>query len=80
MVNKVIEKFARQELKDALLGLNSSSINIFKQMYYPTDLSMSTDYIVDNMPADTLDWALTQVHKTLDKQALSEGKYNGLQL
>jgi len=69
-MNKTLEKFARDTLKENLEWLalrNTSYIRRFKQMYSPGNLDLSIVEVVDNMPAEKLDWALTQVQNTFDK-------------
>jgi hypothetical protein len=81
-VNKHLEQYARQYLKDGLGQLPESNQVLFKQMYsheyhittegesYPMNNSVANldkeiNAVVDDMPADKLDWAMQQVDRTL---------------
>ena len=41
---------------------------LFKRMYSPNNLDLDIEDIVDSMPEDRLDWAMTQVYKTLENK------------
>jgi hypothetical protein len=65
-MNKTISNNTRQLLKDNLSKCTEPQQHLFKRMY-STDTTLPIDTIVDNMPDDKLDWALTQVEKTIEK-------------
>ncbi len=69
MMNKQIQDFARQTLRDGLGQLPESTQFIFKKMYSPNDTTKPINDVVDSMPADKLDWAMQQVQRSLDKLA-----------
>lgn len=74
-MNNKLDEFARNELKELLKQLPEKSQNLFKRMYYTgkrntpesDKIKTSIDEIVDNMPSDKLDLALTQVENTINK-------------
>lgn len=66
-MNKTIEKFARQTLFKKLSQCTKEQILFFKRMYSYKDLEKDTKKVVDEMPLDKLDWALSQVEATIEK-------------
>jgi len=83
-MNKALQKFARDQLKDGLARLPEGHQRIFKLMYgrgnhenltsqIPNMRSvedaekMSISDVVDEMPAEKLDWAMQQVENSLKK-------------
>jgi len=65
-MNNQLQKFARDTLKAGLVQLPKENQIIFKRMYSHKDLSKPIDKVVDDMPVDQLDWAMTQVQNTID--------------
>lgn len=66
-MNKHLQKFARDTIKQRLLQCSVEQRLLFKQMYFPKDLTVSVDAIVNDMDESKLDWAMQQVEATLDK-------------
>lgn len=66
-MNNILTEFARKELKQGLEKCSEDQILIFKRMYSHDRLELTINDVVDNMPDDKLDWAMTQVDKTLAK-------------
>lgn len=66
-MNSTIEKFARQSIKDCLAKCNGEQVLLFKRMYCHKDLSLPIDEVVDKIPIEKLDWALTQCQNTINK-------------
>lgn len=67
-MNERLEKFARDSLKEdlAFLGLhNTEYLRKFKLMYSFGNLDLPIGEVVDKMPAEKLDWAMTQTANTL---------------
>lgn len=54
----------REEIKYGLSTLPESNHEMFKRMYSPKDLTPDINTVVDNMPANKLQWALQQVTNT----------------
>ena len=67
-MNNTIEQFTREEIKNGLTLLPEGWTLMFKRMYSHKDLDANINDIVDNMPAEKLDWALSQVENSLAKQ------------
>lgn len=80
-MNDKLQQFARQTLKDDLSQCTEGQQITFKLMYAkPTEprhrtpeaialiKAANVESIVDDMPADKLDWAMQQVQKTLDRE------------
>lgn len=67
-MNKQLQEFARNQLKEGLGRLPESNQMLFKRMYSHEDLSRDINDVVDFMPEEKLDWAMQQVQRTLDKQ------------
>ena len=63
---------ARQFLKDNLVKLPESNQLLFKRMYSHENLDLSIEDVVDGMPDERLDWAMSQVKKTLLKKTQPE--------
>lgn len=64
-MNPKIEQFARHEIKIGLSSCNDAQQFMFKRMYSHKDLGKDIDSIVDTMPFDQLDRALSQVERTI---------------
>ena len=64
-MNKTIETFVRQQLKDGLVMCNEKQQHVFKLMYSNKNLDLGINSVVDKIPEDKLDWALCQVERTL---------------
>ena len=84
-MNQQLQEFARTTLKQGLSKLGAEQHRIFKLMYafrdhenqrfwrkaVSPDMTMTIDEVVDNLPEDKLDWAMTQVKTTLDKMGIA---------
>lgn len=76
-MNPQLQDFARTKLKTDLATLPESNQRIFKLMYGRDDgrrsvadaEAMPIGDVVDAMPEDRLDWAMTQVANSLAKVA-----------
>ena len=66
-MNKTITDFTRTQIKEGLSQLPSKWVHKFKQIYSHNDLNADINNVVDNLPSDKLDWALTQVENSLLK-------------
>lgn len=74
-MNGQLQDFARKTLKDGLSELPVSHQRMFKLMYgrdngkrsIPDTEAMTVGAVVDEMPAEKLDWAMQQVQRSLDK-------------
>ena len=66
-MNKQLEKYARDTLKTGLSLCTDAQQLFFKRMYSYKNLEFSINEVVDTMDSDKLDWAMSQVQRTLDK-------------
>lgn len=66
-MNHLLQEFARRWLKERLSVLPERNQEIFKRMYSPFAIAAPIDRVVDQMPEDKLDWAMTQVENTVNK-------------
>lgn len=74
MKNETIKKFAKELLKDLLDECTEAQQLIFKRMYCDKNLEYSINDAVDQMDDDKIDWALTQVERTVEKNRSSIGQ------
>ena len=63
-MNKEVETFTRQLLKDKLSLLPEKSIHLFKRIYSPGNMDRPLKDIVDNLPLPKLTKALGLVERT----------------
>ena len=68
-MNKQMQEFARNTLKDGLAQLPEGHQKMFKRMYSPNNLDAQISDVVELMPEDKLDWAMQQVERSLAKLA-----------
>ena len=66
-MNNTVSNFTRQQIKEGLKQLPDSWQTIFKRMYSHDNLDCDIETVVDNMPDEKLDWALSQVENSLKK-------------
>jgi len=69
-MNKQLQDFARQTIKEGLALLPESAHRIFIKMYAGGtgyNLGVDIDMVVDEMPADRLDSAMQQVQRSTSK-------------
>ncbi len=72
-MNKKLEEFARKTLKYNLSCCGRAEQDLFKRMYSPmADLSLPIATVIDQMEADKLDWAMTQVDNTMSDKSTKE--------
>ena len=70
MKNPTIINFTRGEIKSGLHKLNDGCQTLFKRMYARVGDDVPIDEVVDGMPSDNLEWALTQVQNSLKNPKL----------
>ena len=58
----------RTRMKEIVHQLPDANILIFKRMYSHLNLDLDIDAVIDNMPDEKLEWALTQLENTIKKQ------------
>lgn len=78
-MNKILQEFAREQLKKSLHKCYPTQRRMFARMYSHKNLFLSVDEMVDEMPADRLDWAITQVDNTVKgNEKLLEEYYDSM--
>lgn len=66
-MNKSVELFIKEEIKSKIAKLPEGWQMRFKRMYSHKDLEADINDVIDNMPTDKLEWALTQVENSITK-------------
>jgi hypothetical protein len=72
-MNKNVQDFARNYIKDGLKKLSERCTVIFKKMYANGNMALDIEHVVDKMPEDKLDWAMQQVNRSIE---VEERKYD----
>jgi hypothetical protein len=67
MKNKTMINFAKERLKNLLTECTDGQQLLFKRMYSNGNLSLSIYDTVDQMDDHRLDWVLSQVERTIEK-------------
>jgi hypothetical protein len=67
MKNQTLINAAKQILKDLLSKCTEPQQMLFKKMYCHKNLELSIDEAVDQMDTDKMDWAISQVERTIQK-------------
>jgi len=78
-MNNKLQQYARKTIKDGLSKLSPANLRIFKLMYARDNgrrsvddaIAMDINAVVDQIPAEKLDWAMQQVENTLGRRAPS---------
>ena len=84
-MNSQLQEFARQTLKDGLAQCSEGQQKLFKRMYSydwtkpspfkdKADLLKDINEVVDNLPAEKLDWAMQQVSATIEKNSKKDNQ------
>ena len=84
-MNKELEIFARQNLKEGLGECTPEQQHFFKRMYSHKDLDKPINDVVDSMPKDKLSWAMEQVKRTVadnrkKRAQIEEGAFDFLRI
>lgn len=66
-MNKTVEEFIRKTIKEKLQYCSLAEQKKFKQMYCKR-VNTDINIVVDEMPSEKLDWALTQIENTIKKR------------
>lgn len=64
-MNIELAQYARDYIKERLAKLPLHNHKVFKRMYSPLDLDADINDVVDSMPDTRLDWAMTQVQRSV---------------
>ena len=67
MKNETIKNVAKEMLKNLLSKCTDGQQLMFKRMYCHENLESPINEVVDQMVDDKIDWAMTQVERTVEK-------------
>lgn len=67
MKNETIKNVAKEMLKELLAECTDGQQLMFKRMYCHKNLELPINEAVDQMADDKIDWAMTQVERTVEK-------------
>jgi len=73
-MNIQLEAFARSQLIDWLNTCSEAQQLTFKRMYSHNHLDRDINEVVSRMGVTKLDWAMTQVKRTVDKNESKDKK------
>lgn len=71
MKNKTIINITKNMIKELLLECSDEQQLMFKRMYCSKNLELSISDAVEQMSNDKIDFALTQIERTLEKNRIS---------
>jgi len=66
-MNTTIKNVAKEMLKESLAECTGAQQLMFKRMYCHKNLELPINEAVDQMADDKIDWAMTQVERTVEK-------------
>jgi len=66
-MNEELATFARKFLKENIQKLSEGHHRVFRQMYSADNPDLAIDKVIDKMPDNKLDWAMSQVKNSLPK-------------
>lgn len=66
-MNETLKSTAKEMLKELLAECTDGQQLMFKRMYCHRNLELPINEVVDQMPDDKIDWAMTQVERTVEK-------------
>lgn len=69
-MNTTIKNIAKKILKELLIECTDEQQLIFKRMYSHKNLELSINEAVDQMADNEIDWAMTQVERTVEKNRI----------
>ena len=71
MKNQTLNNMAKNLLKKNLAECTPDQQMMFKRMYSHKNPELPIDEVVDKMPDDKIDWAMTQVERTLQNNKVT---------
>lgn len=71
-MNETLKNIAKKILKDLLSQCTDGQQLMFKRMYCHKNLDLPINEAVDQMSDDKIDWAITQVERTVEKNKLNK--------
>jgi hypothetical protein len=69
-MNQTIKNMAKEMLKKLLAECDNNQQLMFKRMYSHKNIDLPINDVVDKMDDDKIDWAMTQVERTIEKNKL----------
>jgi len=66
-MNETLKNTAKEMLKELLAECTEGQQLMFKRMYCHKNLELPINKAVDQMADDKIDWAMTQVERTVEK-------------
>jgi len=66
-MNETLKLLSKNILKDLLSQCTEPQQMMFKRMYSHTDLDKDIKKCVDDMDESKIDWAITQLERTVEK-------------
>ena len=66
-MNETLKNTAKEMLKELLAECTKPQQMMFKRMYCHKNLELPINDAVDQMADDKIDWAMTQVERTVEK-------------
>ena len=66
-MNKTLKSATQQILKDLLSQCRKDQQMLFKRMYSHENLELPINDVVDQMDEEKMDWAVSQVERTVEK-------------
>ena len=77
-MNEELSTYARKFLKENIPKCSEGEIHVFKMMYSPVNPQLDIDKVIDQMPDEKLDWAMSQVNNTMKKVKKDETDNGGV--
>ncbi|MEJ2294088.1 MAG: hypothetical protein P8Y23_04910 [Candidatus Lokiarchaeota archaeon] len=75
-MNKNIQDFARNYIKDGLKKLPERCTVLFKKMYANGCMTLDIETVVNKMPDSKLDWAMQQIERSIEIEERKKGENN----
>jgi len=69
-MNKTLNSAAKEILKNLLVQCTEQQQLMFKRMYCHENLNATIDEAIEQMDENKIDWAITQVERTIEKNSL----------
>ncbi len=73
-MNSTLENSGKTILKELLAQCDGPQQLMFKRMYCHTNLEADINAAVDQMDASKIDWAISQVERTVANNALKQAQ------
>ena len=74
-MNDTLQEYAREQIKAGLAKCTEGQRETFMRIYAGGRKDVRVEAVVEAMPASKLDWALTQVQRTLENNDAKSKRY-----